>query len=92
MLAVMRDESSEPRVRLEAAKAAAPYVHSKLAAVQPKDDTSDPLKDFFANICFKVIRPREDAGRPAGDQTDLRVVATTSDSDSVPPASPTPSA
>jgi hypothetical protein len=36
MLAVMRDGSNEPHVRLEAAKAAPPHVHSRLAVVQPK--------------------------------------------------------
>ncbi len=33
LLAVMRDESQDPVARLDAAKAAAPYVHSKLAAI-----------------------------------------------------------
>jgi len=33
MLQVMRDESLEPAKRLDAAKAAAPYVHPRLASV-----------------------------------------------------------
>lgn len=33
LLAVMRDETRDERERLDAAKAAAPYVHPKLAAV-----------------------------------------------------------
>ncbi len=34
MLQIMRDEERLPDVRLDAAKAAAPYVHPKLAAVE----------------------------------------------------------
>lgn len=34
MLAVMRDVASEPAARLDAAKSAAPYVHSKLSSVE----------------------------------------------------------
>ncbi len=33
MLEVMRDESLEARIRIDAAKAAAPYVHQKLASI-----------------------------------------------------------
>ena len=34
MIGVMRDERNDPRVRLEAAHHAAPYVHSKLIATE----------------------------------------------------------
>lgn len=34
MLSVMRDESQDPSTRIDAAKAAAPYVHPKLVAAQ----------------------------------------------------------
>jgi hypothetical protein len=34
MIGVMRDERNDPRVRLEAAHHAAPYVHSKLTATE----------------------------------------------------------
>lgn len=34
MLKVMRDEGNLPDVRLDAAKSAAPYVHSRLAAIE----------------------------------------------------------
>ena len=33
MLGVMRDESLDSRLRIDAAKAAAPYVHQKLSAI-----------------------------------------------------------
>jgi hypothetical protein len=34
LLAVMRDEGQPPQARLDAAKAAAPYVHPRLAAIE----------------------------------------------------------
>ena len=34
MLAIMRDETHMPDVRLDAAKSAAPYVHPKLASIE----------------------------------------------------------
>lgn len=34
MLSVMRDEATEPRERLDAAKSAAPYIHPKLSSVE----------------------------------------------------------
>ncbi len=33
MLEIMRDQSLDPRLRIDAAKAAAPYVHQKLSAI-----------------------------------------------------------
>ena len=33
MLEIMRDQSLDPRLRIDAAKAAAPYVHHKLSAI-----------------------------------------------------------
>lgn len=36
MLTVMRDVASEPATRLDAAKSAAPYVHSKLSSIEVK--------------------------------------------------------
>lgn len=34
MLSVMRDASEDPDVRLDAAKASAPYVHAKLSSIE----------------------------------------------------------
>ncbi len=34
MLSILRDEAANPEDRFEAAKAAAPYVHPKLAAIE----------------------------------------------------------
>lgn len=38
MLSVLRDEANDPIARLDAAKAAAPYVHPKLANVDVRGD------------------------------------------------------
>jgi hypothetical protein len=43
MLSVLRDEGMEPAARMDAAKAAAPYVHAKLASVEHKGDGGGPL-------------------------------------------------
>ena len=41
MLSVMRDEAAEPGARLDAAKAAAQYVHPKLQPVDGKTGSSE---------------------------------------------------
>ena len=43
MLAILRDEKNAPDARMDAAKAAAPYVHAKLASVEHKGDGGGPL-------------------------------------------------
>lgn len=43
MLAVLRDESAERDVRLDAAAKAAPYVHPKLANVEVKGNQDKPI-------------------------------------------------
>lgn len=43
MLAVLRDESAERDVRLDAASKAAPYVHPKLANVEVKGNQDKPI-------------------------------------------------
>lgn len=48
MLSIMRDEAKMPDVRLDAAKAAAPYVHPKLAAVEHSGPGGGPIE--VANI------------------------------------------
>jgi hypothetical protein len=44
MLSLLRDESNPTETRFEAAKAAAPYVHPKLANVQHSGDQENPLQ------------------------------------------------
>lgn len=43
MLSVMRDEQTDGDTRLDAAKAAAPYVHAKLASVEHKGEGGGPI-------------------------------------------------
>lgn len=43
MLAILRDEEMTPESRFEAAKAAAPYVHPKLANVAHTGGEGEPL-------------------------------------------------
>lgn len=53
LLKIMRDEAETPTVRLDAAKAVAPYVHPKLASVQNTHTGADggPVK-MDMNIHF----------------------------------------
>jgi hypothetical protein len=44
LLSVMRDQSREENVRIEAAKAAAPYVHPKLANIEVAGKDGGPLQ------------------------------------------------
>ena len=43
MLSILRDEDMAPDARMDAAKAAAPYVHAKLASVEHKGEGGGPL-------------------------------------------------
>ena len=45
LLSIMRDESLDPMIRLDAAKAAAPYVHPRLAPVEPIRSDFVPLAE-----------------------------------------------
>lgn len=44
MLKRMRDEAADPLMRFEAAKAAAPYVHPKLAAIEHTGKDGGPIQ------------------------------------------------
>lgn len=43
MLGILRDGTADTSMRFEAAKAAAPYVHAKLASVEHKGDGGGPM-------------------------------------------------
>lgn len=49
MLAVMRDETKELSVRMDAAKAVAPYVHSRLSAIEHTGKDGGPIEMTDAN-------------------------------------------
>lgn len=44
MLDIMRDENADPVARMDMAKAAAPYIHPRLAAVEHSTDPQKPLR------------------------------------------------
>lgn len=50
MLKVMRDVSADEAKRLDAAKAAAPYVHPRLAAVEMSGTVGLSFEDFIAQL------------------------------------------
>lgn len=54
MLRVMRDEAEERAVRMDAAKAAAPYVHPKLAPVEPDKGKTDDLATAIHDLINKL--------------------------------------
>lgn len=62
MLSMLRNEKLEPSARFEAAKAAAPYVHAKLANVE-----------LNANVAFShedALNQLDDDGAGAGDKAE----------------------
>lgn len=56
MLAVLRDETMPDDVRFDAAKAAAPYVHPKLASIAHTGEGGDPVK---TSIQVTFVKPGE---------------------------------
>lgn len=59
MLKVMRDESNEQSIRLDAANKAAPYVHAKLASI---DHTSSDGSMAEKPTVIKLVAPSANAG------------------------------
>ena len=47
LLTVLRDEALDREARVDAAKAAAPYVHARLAAVEHSTDPENPMALTF---------------------------------------------
>jgi hypothetical protein len=50
MLTIMRDEAADEAKRLDAAKAAAPYVHPRLAAVEHSGEMTLTHEQFLAGL------------------------------------------
>lgn len=50
MLAILRDETKDEAARFEAAKAAAPYVHPKLAAVEHSGEMTHRHEDALGDL------------------------------------------
>ncbi|SFJ54353.1 hypothetical protein SAMN05216304_109121 [Bosea sp. OK403] len=60
MLTMLRDESLEPKARFEIAKAAAPYVHAKLATVEHSGGIALSHEDALAELDDE---PQDDESR-----------------------------
>jgi len=50
MLSLMRDEEADEAKRLDAAKAAAPYVHARLSAVEHSGELALSHEEFLAGL------------------------------------------
>ena len=69
MLSILRDEKMSTESRFEAAKAAAPYVHPKLANIQHGGDPDSPIKHELADATFAKFAAALDlaaAGKAGG--------------------------
>jgi hypothetical protein len=58
LLKVMRDSKEDPRLRMEAAKTAAPYVHGKVAEIGKKGLKQDAAKDAAAGKFRAGVAPK----------------------------------
>jgi hypothetical protein len=54
MLSVLRDETAETAQRFEAAKAAAPYIHPRLAAVEHSGPEGGPIQ---TSVAVEFVEP-----------------------------------
>ncbi len=54
MLSVLRDEARKPDDRMDAAKAAAPYLHAKLQSVEHKGNPDAPV---VTEVTWTVVDP-----------------------------------
>ena len=59
MLQVLRNEKETREVRMDAAKAAAPYLHARLASTEIKGDGESPI---VTEIVMRVVDPGEAGG------------------------------
>lgn len=55
MLTTLRDESQPVNIRLDAAKAAAQYVHPKLSAVTLSGDPENPVEQRVTHVDEKQV-------------------------------------
>jgi hypothetical protein len=55
MLAVLRDMTKDSEIRMDAAKAAAPYIHSRLSAIQHSGEEDNPIRLQW--IARTIVRP-----------------------------------
>jgi hypothetical protein len=55
MIQVMRDPTVEAGRRDEMAKAAAPYVHARLAATEHRGDSGNPIQIVFSESDRRLL-------------------------------------
>ncbi|AHX12929.1 hypothetical protein CH75_06455 [Dyella jiangningensis] len=55
LLKVMRNSATPTAMRLDAAKAAAPYVHPKLSSVELKGDPENPVEQRVTVVDEKAV-------------------------------------
>ena len=60
MLSVMRDESLDRATRMDAAKAAAPYLHPKLSPIEAKSSESERSEPTEIRVTFVRPSPRHE--------------------------------
>ena len=65
MLSVMRDTNADPKRRDAMAMAAAPYLHPKMSAVEPKPEQPAGAEDHGIRVVFVRPRPRDEDGDSA---------------------------
>jgi hypothetical protein len=68
MLSVMRDANADPRRRDAMAIAAAPYLHPKLSAVEPKLEKPGAAEEHGIRVVFVRPRPRDENDEPSTSQ------------------------
>lgn len=66
MLQILRDEDIDPETRMDAAKAAAPYVHAKLAAVELSGGLSFSHEDALAELA-ELDEPEREGDQAAAE-------------------------
>ena len=70
MLGVMRDEAMVFDVRLDAAKAAAPYVHPKLASVDMNADLNLKADDTITGLLARIASEGKRLATPDDEPTE----------------------
>jgi hypothetical protein len=69
MLSVMRDANADPKRRDAMAIAAAPYLHPKLSAVEPKPQKRSAAEERGIRVVFVRPRPRDENDEDAEENS-----------------------
>ena len=66
MLEIMRETNADPKRRDAMATAAAPYLHPKLSAVEPKPDKAEASEDRHIRVTFVRAPPQPEDDENSG--------------------------